>query len=358
VNVLKSISAYFKSTVFLHTLLLSNNKSYGVFVDKALYDGLDGNSTPYKHFKPKSKPKHTLIIYPGASHSAEDHENLQTIGLAFARIGYDVYVPRIPPLKQLSISGDVISWMSHFYAWFINNINNDPNSISIMGVSFGGAMVLKTSLSNAMQKYPPKSLFSYGTYYQFETVIEFLYSGNIIKNGKSIHLSPDYWALICILFNFLPKVNLGYNTENLVKALKYHIYEDEDKLSSQVTRLSIHESKIWDELMNNSPSSEVKNTIDIMFKECREEFIDYSPQYWCNKIDNRVFILHGTYDNMVPYTESVKLGNSLKNSRLHITDLYGHKEISFSKRIIHSIIELYKVLRFLSNYILETFYVK
>ncbi len=353
--ILKNISAYFKSLSFAYTLVKPlNNTLYGVSSDKILYDGLDGNPTPLKRFTPKNKIKHILIIYPGASYTAEEHEKLQPLGTSFARIGYEVYIPRIPPLKALHISDDVVNWMSHFYGWVLKNICEDSNKISLVGVSFGGAMLLKTSLTDVMIKHPPKALFTYGTYYQFKSVTQFLYSGVVKKNDINIQLIPDNWALIGILYNFLPKVNLGFNTNSLVKALRYHIYEDQDKLNKTLKILNDDEKKIWFNLIKDSPSIELKPIMDILFRDCKDEFNKFSPSIWGNKIKSRVFIIHGSYDSMVPYTESVQLANILENSILLITDLYSHKDISFGKKVIHSIKESHKALTFIAKFLRET----
>lgn len=353
----KNLIDFFKSLSLIKALITYKyNGSYGVSINNILYDGLDKNPTPIKHFKYKTKSKHYLIIYPGASHGAEEHESLHTLGLGFARIGYEVYVPRIPPLKALQISDDVVEWMAYFYSWFLKNIHSDNTNISVMGVSFGGAMVLKTSLSNIMMQYPPKTLFSYGTYYEIESVIEFLYSGKITKDGNSIHLTPDNWALIGILYNFLPKVDVGFKTDKLVDALKYHIYVDEVNLEATLNVLSNEERNVWRILTEESPSVGLKPIIDILLKQCNDELDKYSPAKWGGNINNKTYIMHGSFDNMVPYTESVKLASKVKNSLLHITDLYSHKDISFGKRITHSIKEIAKAIKFIRQYIRETQY--
>ena len=39
-----------------------------------------------------------------------------------------------------------------------------------------------------------------------------------------------------------------------------------------------------------------------------------SPKYWGDKINNKVFIMHGSNDSMVPFTESLELNRCIENS--------------------------------------------
>lgn len=351
------ISAYLKSICLLRTLVsVRNIESYGVCINKMVYVGYDGNPTPLKYFIPTKSSKHTLLIYPGASPSGEDHEKLHTLGIAFSRIGYEVYIPRIPPLKQLIITEKVNEWMAHFYSWFLDEKQIDSNNVSIIGISFGGSMVLKTSLVESVRRRSPRTLFSYGTYFHFKSVLDFLYSGKIEKDGKTINIATDNWALVGLIYNYLPKVDVGFSTNKLVATLRDYIQNKDKNVSEALKDLSNNERQIWDDIVDGNLSTEIKRIINVFQKECATEFENYSPKLWGSQVTNKVYILHGTYDNMVPFTESVKLANVLPNSVLHITDLYSHKEFSLGGKLIHIIKESIGLLRFLSKFIRDTIY--
>jgi len=77
---------------------------------------------------------------------------------------------------------------------------------------------------------------------------------------------------------------------------------------------------------------------------------DISPSKICNKIDYKVFLMHGANDSMVPYTESIKLYENIKNSSLFLSGLYEHREISKGNSVIQKLIELKKMSSFFTHF--------
>ena len=75
-----------------------------------------------------------------------------------------------------------------------------------------------------------------------------------------------------------------------------------------------------------------------------------SPITWVNNINDKIFILHGANDSMVPFTESYLLHKNLPNSELLISFVYEHKEFSTNKGIIFKTKELLKMISFFANY--------
>ena len=79
------------------------------------YDGLQGEPTPVKIIVPKKQGKKVVILYPGASPTAEDHPKMVMLGRLLAQVGFTVYIPRIPPLKNLEISEIYVQLFVYFY---------------------------------------------------------------------------------------------------------------------------------------------------------------------------------------------------------------------------------------------------
>ena len=75
-----------------------------------------------------------------------------------------------------------------------------------------------------------------------------------------------------------------------------------------------------------------------------------SPLYWADQIDSKVFIMHGSNDSMVPFTESINLDKYLKNSSLFISYMYEHKEISTNRGILFKLKEIIKMILFFRGY--------
>ena len=88
-----------------------------------------------------------MILYPGASPAGEDHPKMVMLGRSLAQIGFKVYIPRIPPLKNLDISEINVQWFALFYKWIIKIEKVDPHQTIMAGISYGGGIMLKTLIS-------------------------------------------------------------------------------------------------------------------------------------------------------------------------------------------------------------------
>ena len=117
-----------------------------------------------------------------------------------------------------------------------------------------------------------------------------------------------------------------------------------NQLKNVKSRQFIH--NIFDCKINDKISNEISR---VLAKQ--KQFIEMmSPKYWSEKIDSKVFIMHGSNDSMVPYTESINLHKYIKNSSLFISYMYEHKEISTNRGILFKLREFYKMYSFFKSY--------
>ena len=75
-------------------------------------------------------------------------------------------------------------------------------------------------------------------------------------------------------------------------------------------------------------TTEMKHMVLDMIDKNRELLEYLSPENWIDSITDKVFIMHGANDSMVPFTESMLLDKQLPISEMLISFVYEHKEIS------------------------------
>ena len=109
--------------------------------------------------------------------------------------------------------------------------------------------------------------------------------------------------------------------------------------------------KFIEHLLEGKLTSEMKEMTQAMV-DTNIELLQYlSPENWIQSITNKVFIMHGANDSMVPFTESTYLHENLKNSTLLISFLYEHREISTDRGILYKLQEFAKLINFNAKYI-------
>ena len=314
------------------------------------YDGLQGDNPPVKIIVPQKKGKKVVILYPGASPTAEDHPKMVMLGRLLAQIGFTVYIPRITPLKNLDVSEINVQWFTHFYKWILEIEKVDPHQTIMVGISYGGGILLKTLL-NIKDKMPlPKTLLTYGTYSDVESSMKFLLTGEISLKGKKYQITPHEWGLTVLFHNYLKNLEIDWDTSDLQRAIQLHIQDKREKCDRHVNTLPEFQKNIFYSIIKGNPTLEVKELAQAIIKNEQESFKSLSPKYWANDIQEKVFILHGSNDSMVPFTESIQLAEDLPNSELFISYLYEHSEFSTNKGLFFNFMEIIKLIKFYARF--------
>ena len=165
------------------------------------YLGLDGKKTIVRIFYSKKKQSKSIIIFPGASPYAENHPGMIMLGNALRNAGYNVFLPRIPNLKNLLIVKENVDWFAHCYKELLNHKSISNTAPMVVGLSYGGANLLKASMDHRMREVSPTSILSYGTYYSIESSLKFFLTGKIKYNDRVFNIKPHEWGTIVIFYN-------------------------------------------------------------------------------------------------------------------------------------------------------------
>ena len=345
-----------KSLKFIYYLAKFNQENYPkVNIKDEVYTGLDNKKIPLKLLTNSNKKDQiSVIIFPGASPDAEEHKGMHFLGSIVCKLGYRVFIPRIPPLKELKLNQDCFDWFAHAYAEIINRDDISKDKVIVMGLSFGGALLLKASFDSRISDNPPRSIMTFGTYCDIKSTLKFLCDGKIRLDDKNIHITPHSWGLTVLFHNFLNQFNFdeinNYKTE-IREIVSLQIQDRFDEVEIKINELPTEIAQnfirnIFNSKINEKISSEIYRVIDQ-----EKEFISImSPKYWSDKVKMKVFIMHGSNDSMVPYTESINFNKYIPNSSLFISYMYEHKEISTNKGILFKIKEFYKMYSFFTEY--------
>ena len=122
------------------------------------------------------------------------------------------------------------------------------------------------------------------------------------------------------------------------------------KVKKLMHELSLQDQKLVKKILDGIIDEKINKIIGKMLEKNKELLEYLSPNKWAKNIKNKVFVIHGANDSMVPFTESVHLAKNIKNSKLLISFLYEHREISTDRGILFKLKELMKMIMFFANY--------
>ena len=336
----------------MNTFLLTyrEGRSYAPKIETSHYEGLNGTCPPVKIISQLKYRKKIIILYPGASPYAEKHPKMEMLGIALAKNGYKVFIPRIPPLKKLDISVVNVKWFIFFYQWLLDVHQLDPKNIVMVGISYGGGIMLKACLQLKDFLTPPNLLLTHGTYANAESTLRFLLTGKISNHGIQYKITPHEWGLIIIFQNYFKNLDLDWDTTGIQEVINLQIQEKNDDRDKVLSKLPSFQKNIANSVLSGEGTEEIIDLCQLMIQNEKTTLQELSPKYWCDKIQQKVFISHGANDSMVPFTESIQLAESIPDSELLISYIYGHKEISTNKSTYYKLKELMRMLHFFSKF--------
>ena len=316
------------------------------FFSESTYVGINDELVPLRVFEPQNPRKLSIILYPGASPFAEKHPSLSHLASVMCNLGYRTFVPRIPPLMSLDISENNVPWFAKSFSEIQKIDSVFAEKISVVGLSFGGSILLKALLEKEMQSPQPKSVLTYGSCNKIESGLQFLLTGEINVNGQKSYIKPDDWGLTVMFHNYLACIDAGFDTSEIRKILKDRVADDLDAVTTKMEQLNYHDRNFLENVFSGNITPEIKTIAEEILKEEKNELDKISPATFSHLIENEVFVVHGSNDSMVPYTESLMLAKNLPNAHLYISHLYEHKEISSNSGKISKIYEFIKMERF------------
>jgi len=350
---MKLIKSYIRAIKYVSSLATFKEENISSLkFDDESYSGLNGEDTIVRIFYSKNKLDQSIIIFPGASPYAEEHPGMLMLGNGLRNAGYNVYLPRVPALKKLKLEKENIDWFAHCYQELVQHKIGHKDNIMIVGLSYGGASLLRATLDKRMQFPKPKSILSYGTYYSINTALDFFITGSIQHKGETYRIAPHEWGPIVMFYNFIHTIDIPYNNIKIQNILKYRIQDKHKEVDIEIDKLEDDKEKqLIQNILDGKMTKEMQKMIQDMTSNNLELLEYLSPEKWIKSIDNKVFIMHGANDSMVPFTESTYLHDHLKDSTLLISFLYEHREISTDRGIFFKLKEFIKLINFNAKYI-------
>lgn len=341
--------SFFRSILSLafHKGKVSEN-DYSFKVEE--YTGISGNQVPMRIYYSKKKTKKTAIIFLGASPDGEKHKAINYLAKIIAKFNYNVFIPRIPPLMQLNISNENVDWITYLYELIGSRKDVDSKNITTVGISYGGGMLLKASLSEKIRNNPPKSIFLYGAGCNAETILKFITKGEFDNNGKLIKVIPHDWGLTVFFHHFINDIDFGFNRKNIKEVIQLRINNNKEKAHQKLKELDSNEYKIANSIITGKIIPEVQIMVDKLIRLKSDYIQELSCKPICHQVKPKVFIFHGANDNMIPFTESVQLNKLISNSDLLISYIFEHKGIDTKRSIFFKLKEVVKMIRFFSRF--------
>ncbi len=324
----------FKS--FLLFILISKTKLLDIFPKhrnnvrkeriSIKYNGVNFVALRYSRLPLKKRP--AIILNIGISSYSENHVILYRLAKVIAFLGFHAFIPCFYELKYRWIRKESTKHIEHAIFAISNLHYVNSYQIGIIGVSFGGGLSL-LAVKNPEVNKKIKFVLVIGTYSNLESSLRFSFTGKFKVKNKTKYIYPNPTGRIIFLHNFLEKIKLFKNEGKIRKILTNFLngrtiwtFENIRNLepADQKSILSLYRGCKNDDVFYKLLNSNIKELSDTL-----------SPKHIKDDVKKPVFIIHGIYDDMIDYGQSVDLAESLSSSGgvyLHLSDILCNKKFS------------------------------
>ncbi len=354
---LRWVWAFIRAALLVWLLLPGDDQQkrrgvYRIAQSKAEYAHGPEDHQPFILYRPiKRTTGPVVILYHGATPYGEEHVILNMLAQGLAKIGFFVFIPRLPQLKAVTIDKSNHASMVFFYQYVRKYPGVQPGGITVVGTSYAGGLMLKALLDPEIRAAPPRAVLTYGSYCDLERALKFVLTGRVEDKGRVFIVEPDSWGQILFFYNYLDHVP-GEFDRDVVRNVLVHYANDRPEAGAIVRdRLPERERRVAD-LMLNPGNPETLVMAGQVLEHARSQLAEYSPSHFYRQIDFSIWVVHGRNDVAVHYTEALALKRLLpKKVHLLITGLYGHKEISLLTGLWQNVKNLLALILYMGRFI-------
>ena len=335
----------------------------------------DGRALPASLLRPRGRSSGipAWVVLHGITRSGRSHPYLLRFARALAATGAAVLVPEVPEWRELVLQIDATP--STIDA-SIRALEGQPEiaaeRVGVVGFSFGAPQAIIAS-SDPVLSARIAGVVAFGGYHSLGDSARFQFSGAHELDGRRYELSPDPYGRWVVGANYLTDVPEYADASGVADALRElasivgdrrldanHVDFDEDK-GRLAGRLSAREKSIFGLFAPPSgglpdPEQGARLAEDLAEAMARvAPGLDPTPHL--PRVRVPVRLLHGTGDQLFPYTETVKLGRAFPEESdvtTTVTGLFAHssggsrpsplRTVKEGVRLFHSLARIFRVV--------------
>lgn len=284
------------------------------------------------YFRKDGERRAGIVLTHGIIEDGKDDPRLVRFAQSLARSGFAVLVPELKGMKSFRILfSDVDDIVSSFH--YLKSLKDrvDERRIGLLGFSYGAGPTFMAGANSSIHDQV-KFLVAFGGYYDPINVIRFITTGNYEYGDEKGFLKPDPYGKWVFFLN-----NVDYVENERDRKLLRVVFENEQKGKTShgtglLRSLSPQGRNLYDLLINEDP-----RRVNVLVKQ-----IDPKVQEYLHKLSMasvvpsiRAYLLigHGSTDPLIPYTESLRLADAVKDkTRVHmaILKLFAHVDPAHS----------------------------
>jgi pimeloyl-ACP methyl ester carboxylesterase len=268
-------------------------------------------------YRPTNEGKRfPLLLVHGVNPTGKDDEQLVLLAKDLARAGFLVLVPDLEGIKTLRIRVSDAEDILQSFLYLSRLVQAGPRG-GMMGISYGaGPMLLAAADPRIRDKVG--MVATLGGYYDLRTVLLYALTGSFEYGGHRGYLRPDSSLRWMFAYRNVDLLRSTTDQEKLREIIEKRNQYEIAAADALAKSLGPDGRALYDFLVNTDPER-FAPLYEALPLSVREYVYQLSPARAIQYITASFIIVHGTDDYSVPYTESMRLADSVgEKNRVHL----------------------------------------
>jgi dienelactone hydrolase len=268
-------------------------------------------------YVPKGGGKHpALLIVHGVNPTGKDDEQIVLLAKNLARAGFLVLVPDFEGMKELRIRRYDVEDVVQSFLYLMREKNARPGG-SMMGISYGaGPMLLAAADGRVSDRVA--TVVTFGGYADLRSVLRFSLTGSYEYGGHSGYQRPDSSLRWMFLYRNMDVLGPDVERDTLRKIIERRSRFETAEAAALAKTLGPEGRAVY-AFLRNTEGPRFAVLYENLPVSLREYVHYLSPVRVVDRIKASFIIVHGMEDYSIPYTESLRLADTIGDpERVHV----------------------------------------
>lgn len=282
-------------------------------------------------YRPADPDGPALVLVPGVEQTGKDNPRLVAFARSLSRAGFEVLVPDIARLRQLTVSADDARTIADAVRHMSDGMPAaGGRPVGLVAISYAAGPALLAALTDDAGP-SVRFLLAVGGYYDMRAVVTYVTTGRYRTADTAPwrrRVPSEYGRLILLLSN-ASLIEDAADRERLNAIARRRLADRDADISDLVAALGPDGRAVHALLVNRDPAR-VGALISATPPPVRREIAALDPSRRdLSRLTARLILIHGRDDAIIPYTESEKLAAAAPpgSAALYLPDRLMHVEL-------------------------------
>ena len=280
-------------------------------------------------YLPGEPPLAGIVLVPGVAERGKDDPRLVAFATTLARTRFLVLVPDLPNLRALRVRAEDALGVADTFSHLLSRSEFPTGGRAGIGAfSYAVGPAVLAALEPGIRERVDFVL-GVGGYYDLRQVITFFTTGYFQKKGQWHYLEPNRYGKWVFVFGNAERLSDPRDMSAFWDMAERRLNDPHARIDD-LSRLLTPEGRALLALLENRDRLRTPALIDALPAAIRAEMEALNlANKDLSRLRARLILLHGTDDDIIPYTESMALAAAVppRRAELFLIDGLAHVDV-------------------------------